>query len=661
MANNKDFILKSAIEVGGSTSMTIGSAPTVGSVTVGYDDANNWTYASITYDSSAENVTPIGNAFKPDGTKMYVLGHASPATVFEYDLSTAWDVSSAGFTSGDLYDISPKTTDPEGFAFKPDGTEMYIITTQSDNVHQYTLSTPWVVSSASFTRTKSVSSANSLPAGIAFNNDGTKMYTLGHNSPAGVFEWDLSTAWDISSAVYNSVQINSTSTNSEGTPFGISFNSDGTKLWFYGSNTDLIYQYSMSTAFSLSTATYNSINFNPASQTTTAYGISFGDSGTKLYVTGTNEDSVFQYNSGYNQVTNTFDVSTGNYFADTPSVSAQYDFSNAGDTQTFQLEVTGNQVVVGYDLSNAAYDSVVSPALSSTLGTGQGLFFKPDGTKVYANDGTTLFQYGLSTAWDISTIVYESKSFTIPAGGSNVNDPWDCFFKPDGTIVYFVSRGSSEIFAFGLGTAWDVSTGNSTYLSKLSSTGTSPNSVFFKPDGTKMYIIAGNDDVKGYSLTTAWDLSSISSGTYTTFHAGNQIATPRTLDFSSDGLKMYIAGTNPTKVFEYDLSTAWDASSSSVSYNSIDLALSTYPSYPYGLFFKTDGTKMYVLGGTTDIIHQYTTAGSTGITITWDADIEWAGGTAPDSPANGEKDLYTITTDDAGASYVGIQSGDNFS
>jgi len=49
------------------------------------------------------------------------------------------------------------------------------------------------------------------------------------------------------------------------------------------------------------------------------------------------------------------------------------------------------------------------------------------------------------------------------------------------------------------------------------------------------------------------------------------------------------------------------------------------------------------------------------ITITWDADIQWAGGTAPDSPANGEKDLYTITTDDGGITYVGNQSGDNFS
>ena len=37
MANDKDFILKNAIEVGGSTKVTIGDAPASGSKVVGYD------------------------------------------------------------------------------------------------------------------------------------------------------------------------------------------------------------------------------------------------------------------------------------------------------------------------------------------------------------------------------------------------------------------------------------------------------------------------------------------------------------------------------------------------------------------------------------------------------------------------------------------------
>ena len=36
---------------------------------------------------------------------------------------------------------------------------------------------------------------------------------------------------------------------------------------------------------------------------------------------------------------NNVDLSTGNYFADTPSGNSTYTFSNAGDNQSFQIEV----------------------------------------------------------------------------------------------------------------------------------------------------------------------------------------------------------------------------------------------------------------------------------------------------------------------------------
>ena len=49
------------------------------------------------------------------------------------------------------------------------------------------------------------------------------------------------------------------------------------------------------------------------------------------------------------------------------------------------------------------------------------------------------------------------------------------------------------------------------------------------------------------------------------------------------------------------------------------------------------------------------------VTITWPSSIEWAGGTAPSSPASGQKDLYTITTDDGGTTYFGVPSGVAFS
>ena len=43
---------------------------------------------------------------------------------------------------------------------------------------------------------------------------------------------------------------------------------------------------------------------------------------------------------------------------------------------------------------------------------------------------------------------------------------------------------------------------------------------------------------------------------------------------------------------------------------------------------------------------------ATAYTITWDSSIKWAGGTAPDSPAAGETDVYYFSTRDAGTSYI---------
>jgi hypothetical protein len=43
---------------------------------------------------------------------------------------------------------------------------------------------------------------------------------------------------------------------------------------------------------------------------------------------------------------------------------------------------------------------------------------------------------------------------------------------------------------------------------------------------------------------------------------------------------------------------------------------------------------------------------ATAYTITWDSSIKWAGGTASDSPAAGETDVYYFSTRDGGTSYI---------
>ena len=55
----------------------------------------------------------------PDGTKMYTM-ETTGSVIYEYDLSTAWDVATATY-SGNSVAVSGQDTDPHGLCFSPDG------------------------------------------------------------------------------------------------------------------------------------------------------------------------------------------------------------------------------------------------------------------------------------------------------------------------------------------------------------------------------------------------------------------------------------------------------------------------------------------------------------------------------------------------------------
>ena len=105
-----------------------------------------------------------GINFKPDGTIMYVTRRISPASdsdagrrgyINQYSLSTAFDISTATLISTTQL-TEPGETDasfaflPHAIEFKPDGTRMFVIKNTGTKVYQYDLSTPWNVSTISF-------------------------------------------------------------------------------------------------------------------------------------------------------------------------------------------------------------------------------------------------------------------------------------------------------------------------------------------------------------------------------------------------------------------------------------------------------------------------------------------------------------------------------
>jgi sugar lactone lactonase YvrE len=233
---------------------------------------------------------PSAIFFKPDGTKMYTLDYAGRA-VSEHDLNVAWSVSTGSWQQS--FDVSSKETRPMGLFFKPDGTEMYVVGDNSDNLHQYSLSTAWDISTASFLQSLSVVAQDTFPKDVFFKPDGLRLYIVGSDGN-DVAQRDLTTAWDISTT--NTSFTNFLTNGQESDPEGVSFKADGTKMYVVGAG-DVVYEYNLSTAWDVTTASYLQ-SLNASSGDSDQQGITFKPDGTKMYLIGNQQNQVDEYNLG---------------------------------------------------------------------------------------------------------------------------------------------------------------------------------------------------------------------------------------------------------------------------------------------------------------------------------------------------------------------------
>ena len=208
--------------------------------------AGGWDLANAAYNGSPINwfyvgvqeTSPLGVFFKPDGTKMYIVGSTYDA-VFEYSLSPAWNISTASYVQN--FSVAAQETIPHGLLFKPDGTKMYIVGSSGDDVNEYSLSSAWDISTASYVQNFSVASQDANPQDIFFKPDGTTMYIVGTAGDA-VYEYSLSSAWDISTASYvQTFSVQAQDTN----PSDVFFKPDGTKMYIVGTEGDAVFSYDL--------------------------------------------------------------------------------------------------------------------------------------------------------------------------------------------------------------------------------------------------------------------------------------------------------------------------------------------------------------------------------------------------------------------------------
>ena len=242
------------------------------------------------------------------------------------------------------------------------------------------------------------SSEDTAPRDMFMSSDGAKLYVVGFTG-LNVYQYSMLRSFDITTATYDSVAF---SISSEvGSPTAIFFKPDGEKMYILDGNSNEIYQYSLSPAWDLSTASYDTVSLSVATQENNPQGMFFRVDGSSVYIVGTQNDTVYQYD-----MTTGWDLSTGSYASISKSISAQEAIPTA-------------------------------------------LYFNANGSKMYIGSGssTSIFEYDLSISNDITSAIYNNVSFSVTGGASSIQD---MFFLDAGDSFFVTDTIAGEVFKYDL-------------------------------------------------------------------------------------------------------------------------------------------------------------------------------------------------------------------
>lgn len=256
----------------------------------------------------------------------------------------------------------------------------------------------------------------------------------------------------------------------------------------------------------------------------------------------------------------------------------------------------------GWDIANSTF--VDSYDLTADIPGTDDIAFNPDGTKMYAVWGTaaasTVYEYDLTVAWDITSLDYNSVTFDATAQNKLMNG---ITFSPDGLLMFTTGRwtgGGGEVafYQYDLGTAWDLSTATAVGVKSfdIQTQTATPVGIALNNDGTMILTTDQPlEDIVGFPMS-AYDIDTILVGGLVQFDTNPLELNLQGIQYKSDGTAIFsVGGTNPHSVQEYPLGTAWDLSTATqTGAVSFDLTTELGANTPLDVDFNGDGTKMYV-------------------------------------------------------------------
>lgn len=513
----------------------------------------------VSFDDSflVDDNTPTGISFKPDGTKMYIVGMENKL-IYQYALSVPFDITvdpifeiseqlpadapfGCVFDTNGLnvfnvdnifdavfssplnlpYDIStigsgefsfiPEVFELTGLDFNPDGSKMYLVEENVGSIQQYILGDAFHIGNSPLPEHEGgfLITEDTSPQDVRFNPEGTKMYVVGGNN-AAIYQYSLPLPFNL---VPQRLEFSDTALAEDPVPTGITFNPTGTKLFIVGEASSSVHQYTLPTPFDISVKTLDT-SFILAIGIEELNGISFNTAGTKMFVTIHDHDSIARIDQY--TLTASFDIAT------TPTLDTSF--------------------------------SVISDDNKPL-----GVTFNDDGSKMYVtgSDGDAIYQYNLANPFDLNTVPTLDGSFSVT---EDFLHPTDVVFNPDGTKMLVSGvLPAGKILQYNMVVPFDITVApkidgyflpeNIPNLSSLA---------FILNDGLKLYVVSEGTELKiaQYSLPFLFAISPITlDGSMST---ANEETTPTGVTFDSTGNTMYVCGSNSAAVHQYSLAKPFD-------------------------------------------------------------------------------------------------------
>ena len=198
--------------------------------------------------------------FNNDGTRMYTIGNInSVKSISQFNLSTAYDVSTSTFHVSKSF--SQGTSAVAGH-FNNDGSAIFVVDTAGEEVRKFNITTPFDISGgigyASQVTPSGFSPDVQTPWGIDFNPDGSKMYIAEQGAGDKIYEFDLTTPFDVSTTSLNTeLDLNDSfgiSTSFVGK--GIIVDKEGTRLLVSDSGDEKIHEFFLNTSHRIKSAVF---------------------------------------------------------------------------------------------------------------------------------------------------------------------------------------------------------------------------------------------------------------------------------------------------------------------------------------------------------------------------------------------------------------------